>query len=511
MALPRRSTPPVRRALVRAALVLLTAAALPAGVLRAQAEERPVTFDSAQRMTAITPMLAERLKLQAPAWPVIGAFREARLYAAGTGQVLVVQKADGALVRYALDATATEALQAAVERGMRAAGNPTGEPNPYVYSEVAGVRFAKKQLLYGALLHGPLLASFASDGETGMALYFTGAAMPSMLAMSFARDGILTRSQADLGTDATLRWALLGSFAHRALAGAGNRDGDSHALTVLGSSIAGTAVGLGLGRNMTDGEAAGMLAGSNYALAITTGVMGTVGAFEEKCTAYTETGTNWDGSPYSYSYDRCRSGTSNGEWGALAVSGLVGYPLGLAYARRRAYAVTGGDANALIVPGAIGALAGMVAVGDDADERTAWGVATAGLVLGLVAGDRLLVKPFDYTRSQATGLRVGAVGGGLLGLAVAAGSDDGRVAMASSAIGMALGTAFAHATVKPRRSQRGGVLREARRPGARDRSLASVSADVRSVPRVQWQLDPAGLAMAAARAPGRHGILSLTF
>jgi hypothetical protein len=38
-----------------------------------------------------------------------------------------------------------------------------------------------------------------------------------------------------------------------------------------------------------------------------------------------------------------------------------------------------------------------------------------------------------------------------------------------------------------------------------------VSADVRSVPRVQWQLDPAGLAMAAARAPGRHGILSLTF
>ena len=125
-----------------------------------------------------------------------------------------------------------------------------------------------------------------------------------------------------------------------------------------------------------------------------------------------------------------------------------------------------------------------------------------------MAGDRLLVKPFDHTRSQATGLRVGAVGGGLLGLALASDSDDGRMAAASATVGMALGTAFAHAMQRPRRAQSREVLREARLPAAPDDGRLAARA---AAPRVQWQLDPTALAMAAARAPGRHGILSLTF
>jgi hypothetical protein len=511
MTSPRRPATTMRR-LVHVAATLLLAGALPASALRAQQEETPVTFDAAQRMTAITPMLAERLKLQAPAWPVTGGFREARLYAVGDARVLVVQRQDGTLVRYALDAAAAQSLQQAVEEGMRLSGNPAGEPNAYVYSEVAGTRFARKQLLWGTLLHGPLLASFADNGETGMALYFTGAAMPSLMALGFARDGVLTRSQTDLGMDATLRWAALGSFGYRALTGQ-NRAHDSHAAAVLGSSILGTAAGLAVGRGLTDGEAAGMIAGSNYMLAITTGFMGMAGAFEDTCEQMSGISSQWNYATGQWedrtiTWDDCRSHTSQAEWGTLLAAGVVGYPLGLAYTRRKAYTVTAGDANALLVPAAIGTLAALTAIGDDTDDKTAFGIATGGLVLGLVAGDRLLVKPFDYTRSQATGLRVGAIGGGLLGLAAAAGADDGRTAAASAAVGMALGTAFAHTMLRPRRASSREVLREARLPDGRDGDrLASRAA----APRVQWQLDPAGLAMAAARAPGRHGILSLTF
>src|SRR4051812_15959202 len=158
---PRSTQRPAARLATRVAITATLFLAMLPAALAAQQEERPISFDSAGRMTAITPMLAGRLALVAPAWPVTGEFREARLYAAGDARVLVVQRQDGTLARFALDAAAAQALQEAIERGMRLAGNPTGEPNPYTYSEVAGTRFAKRQLLYGALLYGPLLASFA--------------------------------------------------------------------------------------------------------------------------------------------------------------------------------------------------------------------------------------------------------------------------------------------------------------------------------------------------------------
>jgi hypothetical protein len=501
MSLPRRSFP-----LARVAAIAMLAVLLPAAALHAQQEERPVTFDSAQRMTAITPMLAARLKLQAPAWPVTGEFREARLYAIGDGRVLVVQRQDGTLVRYPLDAAAAQALQGAVEAGMRISGNPAGEPNAYVYSEVAGTRYARGQLWYGLLLYGPLLATFADDGNAASALYLTGAAMPSLLALGFAHDGVLTRAQTDLGSDATLRWAMLGSFAHRAIAG--DDDGDSHAGTVLGAALLGTASGLAIGRSLTDGEGESMIAGSNYLLGITASTMFSMGAFEKRHTLDPFLG------------DVRRSGVSQGEWGTLLAAGVVGYPLGLAYARRSAYTVTAGDANALMVPATLGALTALAVVGENSSDRATWGAVTGGLVLGLAAGDRLLVKPFDYTRSQATALKVGAIGGGVAGLipATLAKSDDSRPYVAGAAIGAALGATFAHHMVNPRRGLGREVLRDASRAWPSDRGLAAgatgssgAARATAAEPRVQWQLDPAGLAMAAARAPGRHGILSLTF
>ena len=61
-----------------------------ASPVAAQQVETPVAFDSAGRVRTLTPQLVERYGLAAPAWPVAGAFVEARLYAlSGGGQVVV--------------------------------------------------------------------------------------------------------------------------------------------------------------------------------------------------------------------------------------------------------------------------------------------------------------------------------------------------------------------------------------------------------------------------------------
>ena len=126
--------------------------------------------------------------------------------------------------------------------------------------------------------------------------------------------------------------------------------------------------------------------------------------------------------------------------------------------------------------------------------------------------------------SDLTALRVGAFAGGLAGLILPSLSeaDDSRYYSGGALVGAAVGTAIAHSMVRPRRATSREVLREASLPrgggavGAASASRVPDSTDdaadraTRSA-RVQWQLDPAGLAMAAARAPGRHGILSITF
>ena len=59
--------------------------ALMPSAVRAQVRERPVPFDSAGRVLAITPPLAARLGLASPAWPVTGDYLDARLYAIDDG------------------------------------------------------------------------------------------------------------------------------------------------------------------------------------------------------------------------------------------------------------------------------------------------------------------------------------------------------------------------------------------------------------------------------------------
>ena len=68
----------MRRHLLSAFFCLVTAAPL-----AAQVTETPVPFDSAGRIVSINEPLANRLGLTPPAWPVTGAFVEAKLFRTG--------------------------------------------------------------------------------------------------------------------------------------------------------------------------------------------------------------------------------------------------------------------------------------------------------------------------------------------------------------------------------------------------------------------------------------------
>src|SRR5690242_15307513 len=150
-------------------VVLLTTCS---GLLGAQTIERPQPFDSAQRIVAVTPALAERLHLEAPVWPVRGDYREARLYSVepGGGFVLVVQQASGVLERYSLTDAERVSLRGAIDAAMIATGRPSAEAANDIVSEPAGNAFARHQTLLAATIYAPLAASIADDGRVAGAL-----------------------------------------------------------------------------------------------------------------------------------------------------------------------------------------------------------------------------------------------------------------------------------------------------------------------------------------------------
>jgi hypothetical protein len=138
----------------------------------AQTVETPIAFDSAQRVMAVTPALAGRLHLAPPIWPVIGEFREARLYRVSPdgGFVLVAARAGGAFERFALQPDQVTTLHAAIDAAVTATGRPSGDLASDI-SESAGNGFARHLTVLSALAYGPLAASLASDPKGGGALY----------------------------------------------------------------------------------------------------------------------------------------------------------------------------------------------------------------------------------------------------------------------------------------------------------------------------------------------------
>ena len=433
--------------------------------------ETPAPFDSAGRMMTITPPLASRIGLTLAVWPVEGEYEEARLYASSTGgYVLAVLRRGGAIERHVMSPDAREALRAAVARGMAVAGRPVSEERPEVISEPARSAFVRNQMIIAALIYGPAAAAFPEDDgkRAGAYLVTTGVTFFGLMAASQNID--VTRAQNHLATDGAFRGALIA----RGLAfafGVDEDNSDAWATSALVGGIGGTLAGFRLGRGYTDSESHAATFGSTTLAGTTAGVLGAFGVFDGDDSA-----------------DRAAVG-------GIVAAGLLGYPLGVRYPRKAAYRVTAGDVMTLLPAGLIGAALAATPGVDGDDGRLTSGLATAGYLVGVLVGDRVLVRPYDFTESQARTARLGAVAGGLVGLGITSlGEMDDNAALALVAVsglaGLALTVAISDPTLANART---GMRAPGNRPD----------------PRIE--LDPMSVAYALARARGQHALVRVRF
>jgi len=396
------------RALVVLFLVLSTR------ILGAQVVETPVPFDSARRVLAITPAVAERFGLAAPAWPVQGDYREARLYSVdpGGGFVLVVHRPSGALERHMLTTDGRSTLRSAVDAGMATVGRPTADVSVDIVSEPAGSAFARHQTLLAAVIYGPLAASLADDENAAGALYLITTGASFFISYNAGRSNSFTRAQSDLAGNLGL--AAAGGAALLGYSASGDAERGVRAIA-LGAALVGTIAGVELGRSLSDAEAHAATLGIEAAAATALSVT-TMGGASTRTSA-----------------------------AAVALIGAIGYPIGVRYPRRAGYTVTAGDIDATSTSGLLGVLVGASALGgidDPSDKQIAAYLSTA-YVGGLLLGDRLLARPFDLTRSQANIVNIGALAGALVGAAVPvlAGSDNPSYIFGAAATGAFFGIA----------------------------------------------------------------------
>ena len=471
---------------MRLRLIFALAAAFAAAPLSAQITETPVAFDSAGRVPTITQSLAARLGLAPPAWPVLGSFVNARLYArSDSGYTLVVARSNGALDRYALNGDEATTLRASVQRAI-ASGRRAGlGEQTTLYSDPAGNAFVRNQALLGLLVYGPaasvIVGSSSEDGSAAAAteLLVAGGTFFAALARRSA-DPPVTTAQNILATNASIQGAGFGG----ALAYAAHvRTPEAAALFFLGGSVAGTFGGLAAGRRMTDGEAAGAAFGGYAAPLTALGVMGAAGAFD---------GHEDVGRPAA---------------AVAAGSMLLGYPLGVAYTRRVPYTVTAGDVRAMTTSAALGVAIAATPFMDGRthDRKAVFASLTGGLLGGMILGDRLLVKPRDHTRSDGALLWTGATGGALVGLGVAAGGDAREQTTWALATGGALlGVVATEAVLRPAIGGSRGRLAAGAR--AADAGVSRVTGD-----RVQVTIDPLGAVFAATGQRGRFSVMRVSF
>jgi hypothetical protein len=450
------------RFLVRLAIAMIALGAS-AGSASAQQVETPVAFDSAGRVRTLTPELVARYGLAAPVWPVSGAFVEGRMFAISTGgRVLVVSRPTGAVERYPLSDAEVGGIAAAIDSAL-ARASTVASPADAV-SQPAGRAFARNQMILSVILYGPLLASLADDGQTGTALYFLGAGSSFFISQSISRNLRVTRAQNHLATDG----AIKGYLGTAALIFASGAEVGRETYSTLGlvGALGGSIVGFRNGRRMTDAEAEG---------AATLSTLGALAGFGAAGALLGAEST--DG--------RIPVGVGLG-------AGLVGYAMGPSYARRSAYTVTRGDVQMLSTSAILGLGVALTAVADErVDEQVGFAAATAGWVGGAYIADRTFIRDFDYAMSDATGVQFSALAGGLMGGALAILVEPPpRAAIGLVTGGAILGAFAGHSFAKPPRAGEG-------------------TTETRSSSRLRF--DPTALALAAAKTPGRHAVLSLSF
>ena len=424
--------------LALAALVLLPSA------VRGQVRERPVAFDSAGRVLAITPPLAARLGLSSPAWPVTGDYLDARLYAiedsAGSA-VLVVRRQREVLDRYALSTPQRIALSDAVDRGIaaqRAAGGPDSLAT-HISEPVRGW-FVANQTILGVALFGPSAAALAGNAAGGTAAYLAVAGGTFFLAADRARRTPISGAENHLAWHGALHGAAAAALAAYSIGGE-NVENKGIAGALLAGGIVGDVAGYRFARPMTDAEAHGVSHGAFLTAGTGVGALVASGMWRTESSRRVAT--------------------------ALVIgAGAVGYPLGLRYARRTSYRVTAGDVGTLIVGEVLGASAVATFIPERSDDEQAIaGVLTAGFVGGAIAADRLLARRFDYDDSEARLLQLGTVAGAVVGLAVPvlAESDNPSLIFGPATLGGLLGAIVTHNLIAPAHAN----ARFSRRTGAR--------------------------------------------
>ena len=441
----------------------------------AQARERPVAFDSAGRIMSITPPLAARLGLSAPLWPVSGDYLDTRLYAvdaAGGGYVLVVQRQREVLERYAMDTTQRRQLAAVIDSATaiaRAQGGP--DANPTFISEPVRSSFVINQTLLGALVFGPAAAVLADDPTASPAAYLAATGGMFFVAANMTQTSAVSRAQNHLSWHSARRGSIAAGLLMYSVTG--DDGGRAYAATTLAGGIAGDVLGFVLGKPMTDAEAHGTSHGSTVTAAMTAAALGATGMFEENSTNRIATA-------------------------AIVGAGAMGYPLGLRYVRTAPYRVTAGDVGTLVTTEFIGMGVAATIIGDHANPKLGWGLVGGGFVLGAIAGDRMLVRPFDHTESDARLLQYGAGAGALVGaiIPVLAQSGNARVVYGSLTIGAIVGAALTEQFIAPPAASIG---------------LGAAVTKARQVGVVDVKFSPESMVFAKMGVRGQHSILSLTF
>src|SRR5437588_6174358 len=228
------------------------AASVAASTLQSQIVERPVPFDNAGQVMVMTPYIAERAALRAPWWPVSGEFTEARLYTVNdSSYVLTVGRRSGVVERYTLSVADRDAIRAIVSRLPRdviAARND------------ARNAFIKNQTLLGIFAYGPAFAIAIGDNAAGATAGYLVVAGGSFFAASeIARRNLISRAQSDLAFNMGHNGALAG-WATMFVFNAGDQ---GQAAGAFVGGLTGTALGMGIGRNMTEADAVGAAFGSD--------------------------------------------------------------------------------------------------------------------------------------------------------------------------------------------------------------------------------------------------------
>ena len=453
-----------------------------APAVHAQVRELPVAFDSTGKVDVITPPLAARLSLDAAVWPVTGDYLDARLYSledATRSFVLVVRRPQGTIERFPLDATRRAQLAGAVARGIALAQLRMGPDSaPMMVSEPVRGLYVVNQTALGAFLYGPAAAAITEDPAAGTAAYLLVAGGTFFLANNITKSKPVSRAQNHLSWHGALKGAAAANLALYALEGENEASDRSAAAVTLAGGVAGNVAGFILGKPMTDAEAHGTSYGITVAALMATGLIGSAGLFDDE-------------------------GSSRVGAGLVIGAGTLGYPLGRRYVRRASYNVTAGDVGTLLPASYLGAaVAAIPLVDSNVSEEAASAIITAGYAIGLIAGDRFLVRSFDHTVAESRLLQLGTLAGGLIGVAlpVAAQADDGRVVLGAATVGGFLGMLLTENQIAPRRA--------ASRSGS---ALVRPTVAAGNKSRVDVSFSPTGLLFAGMGRRGTHPIVSAVF